>query len=153
MGKKTETEVNITFRSMAAADVDAVVRLEAETFSDAWKENMLLDEINNSMTDYFVMEKDGVVIGYAGFWLVAGEAQITRVAVQRTERGEGYGTKLVAALIRRARGLGAKAITLEVRKSNIAAQKVYLTCGFKIMGERPGYYKNTNEAAVIMWLL
>ncbi|MCD8174681.1 MAG: ribosomal protein S18-alanine N-acetyltransferase [Phascolarctobacterium sp.] len=153
MGKKAETEIDITFRGMAAADIDAVVRLEAETFSDAWKESMLLDEINNSITDYLVMEKDGVVIGYAGCWLIAGEAQITRVAVQRAEQGEGYGTKLVAALIRRARELGAKAITLEVRKSIIVAQNVYLTCGFKNIGERPGYYKNTNEAAVIMWLL
>ena len=42
---------------------------------------MWLDELNNSLTTYIVMEENGKVIGYAGYWLVAGEAQITRVAV------------------------------------------------------------------------
>ena len=76
---------------------------------------------------YIVMEENGKVIGYAGYWLVAGEAQITRVAVAAEERERGLGTKLTAALINLAWNEGADAITLEVRQSNTAAQKMYLT--------------------------
>ena len=137
---------------MTAADIKAVAAIEAASFYDAWNENMLLGELNNSLTHYIVMEEGGQVIGYAGFWLVAGEAQITRVAVMENERGLGYGTQLAAALVNDAWELGADAVTLEVRESNIAAQKVYLTCGFASEGVRPNYYEDNHENAVIMWL-
>lgn len=113
---------------------------------------MWLDELNNSLTTYIVMEENGKVIGYAGYWLVAGEAQITRVAVAEGERERGLGTKLTAALINLAWNEGADAVTLEVRQSNTAAQKMYLTCGFRAEGVRPGYYADNHEDAVIMWL-
>ncbi len=147
-----ETEKLIRFREMAAADIPAVVRIEAGSFYDAWNSSMLLNEINNSLTNYLVMEAGSRLIGYAGFWLVAGEAQITRVAVDEEERGQGYGTRLTAALVSRAWELGAEAITLEVRESNLAAQKAYLTCGFASEGVRPNYYEDNHENAVIMWL-
>ena len=112
---------------------------------------MWLDELNNSLTTYLVLEDAGRILGYAGFWLVAGEAQITRVAVAAEEREHGLGTRLTAALINKAWELGAVAVTLEVRESNIAAQKVYLTCGFASEGIRPNYEDN-HENAIIMWL-
>lgn len=151
MGEET-TATTISFRSMSAADIPAVEKMEAEAFYDAWSQNMLLNEINNELTTYLVMELEGKVIGYCGFWLVAGEAQITRVAVVKELRGQGFGTRLTAALINKAWGLGAEAITLEVRESNLAAQRAYLTCGFASEGIRPNYYEDNHENAVIMWL-
>lgn len=151
MGETTATAI-ITFRKMAAADIKAVVQIEAESFYDAWNENMVLGEVNNALTHYLIMEADGELIGYAGFWLVAGEAQITRVAVCKRERGKGYGTRLTAALVAKAWELEADAVTLEVRESNLAAQKAYLTCGFASEGIRPNYYEDNHENAVIMWL-
>ena len=150
MGEETAT--TIYFREMTAADIPAIVGVEAQSFYDAWNENMLLNEINNSLTTYLVMEEQGKLVGYAGFWLVAGEAQVTRVAVVEAERGQGYGTRLTAALVNKAWELGADAVTLEVRESNIAAQKAYLTCGFASEGIRPNYYEDNHENAVIMWL-
>lgn len=151
MGEET-TATTISFRSMSAADIPVVEKMEAEAFYDAWSQNMLLNEINNELTTYLVMELEGKVIGYCGFWLVAGEAQITRVAVEEELRGQGFGTRLTAALINKAWELGAEAITLEVRESNLAAQRAYLTCGFASEGIRPNYYEDNHENAVIMWL-
>lgn len=150
MGEKAPTTIN--FRSMTAADIPALVKIEAESFYDAWNESMLLNEINNNLTTYLIMEIADKVVGYAGFWLVAGEAQITRVAVADAERGQGFGTRLTAALVSEAWHKGADAITLEVRESNLAAQKAYLTCGFASEGVRPNYYEDNHENAVIMWL-
>ncbi len=149
MGEETAT---INFRCMTEDDLAAVVQIEAMSFYDAWNENMLRNELRNNLTYYLVMESSGKLIGYAGFWLVAGEAQITRVAITAAERGQGYGTRLTAALISKAWELGADAITLEVRESNLAAQKAYLTCGFANEGLRPHYYEDNHENAVIMWL-
>ena len=149
MGEETST---INFRPMVQADIPALVQLEAESFYDAWNENMLRNELDNELTTYLVMEVAGELVGYAGFWLVAGEAQITRVAVLEAERGQGYGTRLTAQLVNKAWAMGAEAITLEVRESNMAAQKAYLTCGFASEGIRPNYYEDNHENAVIMWL-
>ena len=77
---------------MTEADIPALVAIEAQSFYDAWNENMLRNEIANELTTYLVMECAGKLVGYAGFWLVAGEAQITRVAVADEERGQGYGS-------------------------------------------------------------
>lgn len=150
MGEEAQTTIN--FRPLAAADIPDIVKLEAESFYDAWNENMLQNELSNNMTTYIIMEVAGRLMGYAGFWLVAGEAQITRVAIWDAERGQGYGTRLTAALVNKAWELGAEAITLEVRESNMAAQKAYLTCGFASEGIRPNYYEDNHENAVIMWL-
>ena len=139
-------------REMGFGDIIDVTKIENSTFFDAWNESMWLDELNNSLTTYIAMEEGGRVIGYAGYWLVAGEAQITRVAIAPEERERGLGTLLTASLINRAWEAGADAVTLEVRQSNAAAQKMYLTCGFRAEGVRPSYYADNHEDAVIMWL-
>lgn len=149
MGK---TSAGINIRELNAADLEAVTKIDERSFFDIWSQGMWLDELNNSLTTYLILEENGHVLGYAGFWLVAGEAQITRVAVAAEERGRGLGTHLTAMLINKAWELGAVAVTLEVRESNIAAQKVYLTCGFASEGIRPNYYEDNHENAVIMWL-
>lgn len=137
---------------MVAEDIPGVVDIEATAFYDAWNAGMLLNELENELTTYVVMEQEGSLVGYAGFWLVAGEAQVTRVAVAEAERGQGLGTRLTAAMVNKAWELGAEAVTLEVRESNLAAQKAYLTCGFASEGIRPNYYEDNHENAVIMWL-
>lgn len=150
MGEEAITA--ISFRLLTEADIPAVVTIEATAFYDAWNENMLRNELANELTTYLVMESAGKFIGYAGFWLVAGEAQVTRVAIAEDQRGQGLGTRLTAALVTKAWELGAEAVTLEVRESNVAAQRAYLTCGFASEGVRPNYYEDNHENAVIMWL-
>ena len=150
MGEETTTAVS--FRALTEADIPAIVAIEATAFYDAWNENMLRNELDNALTTYLVMESEDKIIGYAGFWLVAGEAQVPRVAVQEELRGLGLGTRMTAAMVNKAWELGAEAVTLEVRESNLAAQKAYLTCGFASEGIRPNYYEDNHENAVIMWL-
>ncbi|MDO4177777.1 MAG: ribosomal protein S18-alanine N-acetyltransferase [Phascolarctobacterium sp.] len=149
MGEET---TKIIFRNMTSDDLDFVCNLEAESFHDAWNTCMLEKELNNDLATYIIMEANGKKVGYAGFWNVIGEAQVTRVAVSKAERGRGYGMLLTQALAEAAWQLGAEAVTLEVRESNLIAQKTYKKCGFKSVGIRPGYYGDTHEGAVIMWL-
>jgi N6-L-threonylcarbamoyladenine synthase len=47
--------------------------------------------------------------------------------------------------------MGATRMTLEVRPSNAAAIALYESAGLVAVGERPGYYADTGEAALIMW--
>ena len=46
---------------------------------------------------------------------------------------------------------GASWITLEVRESNVAAQKLYRKYGFTTVSTRRGYYSDNGENALVMW--
>ena len=65
-------------------------------------------------------------------------------------RGRGLGEMLLIATIDIARELKASLITLEVRASNVAAQKLYGKYGFAQAGLRRGYYLDNHEDAIIM---
>ena len=150
MGKTAKE--GILTREMSAADLKAVQAIEQESFHDSWAVESWVAELNSSIAKYIVLEQEGIIKGFAGFWLIAGEAQVTRVAVAKDARGQGLGKILTAALIAAAWQDGAEAVTLEVRKSNIAAQTVYTQTGFTVSGVRPHYYEDNKEDAIIMWL-
>lgn len=88
--------------------------------------------------------------GFAGFWIMAGEAHIISIAVLSSYRGRGVGELVLVNLIDLARSLGADVVTLEARVSNGVAQNLYLKYGFKKVGIRNGYYTDNREDAVIM---
>ncbi len=90
------------------------------------------------------------ILGFAGFWLMAGEAHITSIAVREEERGKGFGEELIVGLTELALELHARVLTLEVRLSNTVAQSLYTKYGFARVGLRRGYYSDNKEDAVIM---
>ncbi|HID86174.1 MAG TPA: ribosomal-protein-alanine N-acetyltransferase [Anaerolineae bacterium] len=90
------------------------------------------------------------VLGYGGFWMMAGEAHISTIAVRPEHRRRGIGELLLVAMIDRATELDAEVMTLEVRISNIAAQSLYRKYGFRQVGLRKGYYSDNRESALIM---
>lgn len=148
----TETKETIIFRPMTRADIPWVQELDLVSFSDQWSRGTWYEELISSIAYYLVMEQQGEPLGYAGLWFVACEGQVTRVAIKKHLRGQGLGKILTENLIAKAKQLGAVNMTLEVRASNIPAQKVYLATGFKNMGVRPHYYRDNDEDAIIMAL-
>ncbi len=90
------------------------------------------------------------VAGFAGFWIMAGEAHIVNFAVRQSYRRKGIGELLLISLIDLARELRSLLITLEVRASNTAAQSLYREYGFSKTGLRRGYYSDDKEDGVIM---
>lgn len=90
------------------------------------------------------------VVGYAGLWLMVDEAHITTIAVREDRRGQGLGELLLGALADRALELRAAFLTLEVRASNLLAQRLYRKYGFHEVGLRRGYYTDNREDAVLM---
>jgi ribosomal-protein-alanine N-acetyltransferase len=90
------------------------------------------------------------ILGFAGLWLMAGEAHITNIAVRESYRRRGMGELLLIALIDLALELGAHLMTLEVRASNTTAQSLYAKYGFIEVGLRRGYYTDNREDGVLM---
>ena len=91
------------------------------------------------------------LVGYGGIWRTVDEGHITTIAVAPEMRRRSVGELLLNGLIDAARDLGARVLTLEVRVSNMAAQKLYLKYGFEAKGTRRHYYTDNNEDALIMW--
>ncbi|HBX75425.1 MAG: ribosomal protein S18-alanine N-acetyltransferase [Acidaminococcaceae bacterium] len=151
MGEKTP-ESMIRVRFCEEPDLPAVMELDREAFFDPWSRETWLRELHNSIAVWIVEEVAGDIVGYAGIWVVAGEAQVMRVAVRKELRNRGLGLALTKALLQEARDAGAESATLEVRESNRAARTVYERCGFVSEGVRPDYYEDNHEGAVIMWM-
>ena len=90
------------------------------------------------------------IAGFSGIWMMVDEAHITNIAVRKEYQGKGIGGLLLIATIDLARELKASFLTLEVRASNLVAQKLYSRYGFSRMGQRHGYYLDNREDAIIM---
>ncbi len=90
------------------------------------------------------------ITGFAGFWIMAGEAHITSIVVRELRRRQGIGELLLISVISLAAELNAHIITLEVRVSNTIAQSLYYRYGFSQAGLRHNYYVDNKEDAVIM---
>ncbi len=141
----------IQIRAMEREDVDAVSRLEEETFSMPWSREAFLEMITKEDAAYYVAESDGEIVGGCGVLMVAGEGNITNVAVAEKMRNQGIGTKMVRYLMEKGTQSGLSAYTLEVRVSNAAAIHVYEKLGFCSEGIRPNFYEKPVEDAMIMW--
>ena len=138
-------------RALTEQDLDWLLPVDAGSFPEAWSRETWLDELNGRLSHYLLLlDETGSPVAYGGFWLVAGEAQIMRLAVDTGRRGEGWGNALVGAMLDRARELLATEVTLEVREHNLPARKTYAHWGFSENGRRAGYYTDSGEDAILM---
>ena len=90
------------------------------------------------------------VVGFAGFWMMVGEAHMIAIGVRDGYRQLGIGEGLLIATIELAQTVNANIVTLEVRASNTAALSLYRKYGFSDRGLRRGYYSDNKEDGVIM---
>ncbi len=126
-----------------------ITALEKECFSVPWSENAVADFLSRNDTLTFVAECDGEVIGYIGSYSVLGEVYITNVAVTAKFRQKGVACNLLFALETECENERCSFITLEVRKSNLPAIKLYEKSGFENVGERKDFYEQPTENALL----
>ncbi|HJV45464.1 MAG TPA: ribosomal protein S18-alanine N-acetyltransferase [Bacillota bacterium] len=138
---------------MTLDDLDGISKIEKSSFSVPWSTKSFVNELtSNHFAYYLVLEINGKLAGYGGMWIIVDEAHITNIAISPTFRGKKWGEKLLAAMIVHASRMGAVAMTLEVRVSNMIAQRLYQKFGFDKTGIRPKYYSDNGEDALIMWV-
>lgn len=145
---------NIEFYRMVQEDADGVVRVEAACMPVPWSRQSFWEEASHTDAYYLIardVDRDNLIVAYAGCWVLANEGHITNVAVDPDYQGQGLGRKLMNELTSRVKALGVDSMTLEVRPSNTVAINLYTSLGFRSVGQRPKYYTNPVEAAEIMW--
>ncbi|WP_440896781.1 ribosomal protein S18-alanine N-acetyltransferase [Amphibacillus sp. Q70] len=144
---------DVMIRPMGLSDLDQVENIEKRSFKTIWTKKLYQRElIENKFAHYFVIEKQKNMIGFCGIWLVLDEAQVTNIAIDPAYRGQGYGALLFQYMLKRAIVKGAVNLSLEVRKSNKQAQRLYQKFGLQPAGIRKNYYTDNNEDAIVMWV-
>ena len=91
------------------------------------------------------------IVGFAGLWLMVEEAHVTTIGVAPAHRGRRVGELLFLMMIDTALDLGANWLTLEVRVSNVVAQRLYRKYKLQVAGTRKHYYSDNGEDAYLMW--
>lgn len=139
-------------RRAVLSDLPALVSLENTCFAIPWSEESLRRDLaENPAARYLAaVAPDGSLAGYAAFWSVLDEGQITNIAVAPAWRRRGLGRMLLEAVVRQAQAEGLRLLFLEVRPSNLAARRLYESAGFQPAGRRRGYYADNGEDAIIM---
>lgn len=133
--------------------VRQVMRIEAQVYPRPWSSALFLQEIvRRGDRIYLAARYENTVVGYGGLITSGLEAHITTIAVDPVYHRQRIGTKLMLGLMDAAIGRGARTLSLEVRRSNYAAQSMYEAFGFRPVGLRPGYYVETREDAIVMWV-
>ena len=144
---------NYSIRKMQKNDLEKVTALEAACFSMPWKYKDFEEALINPHRIYLVAETDGQeIIGGCMLTNIAGEGDISNVAVDARFRGRKIATALLQKLFAYGSAeYGICAYTLEVRIKNIAAIRLYENAGFRAEGIRPNFYEKPKDDAIIMW--
>jgi ribosomal-protein-alanine N-acetyltransferase len=135
------------------ADLDAVLDIEANSFTSPWTRDMYVAELQNVGVSFCFVARStaGRVVGYCSCWRVVDELHINNLAVSPTSRRKGVAKALLTHVLQEGVRLGARRATLEVRRSNDAARQLYSQLGFAPAGVRRAYYTNPVEDALVLW--
>ena len=129
-----------------------IMAIERIAYSYPWSERFFRQELQVECARSLLVQLDGRIVGYILFWLLPGEIDIHNVAVHPDFRRRGLGRRLLERVVSEARSRASTRITLEVRKSNLPAQKLYESMGFAYNGVRKNYYSDDGEDALLMAL-
>lgn len=159
-----EEELKLNIGAMGSEDLPHVLAIEATSFSLPWTREMFEGELGLRAISRNLVAKvpcspsgqgtspELEVAGYICTWLLEQELHINNLAVASGFRRKGVGRQLLRAALEMARREGVRSAVLEVRASNLAAQRLYQSFGFRVAGVRRNYYSRPREDALIMRL-
>jgi ribosomal-protein-alanine N-acetyltransferase len=136
---------------MRAADLDEVMEIERLSFRAPWSRRVFLEELERDWAHVdTVRERGGGIVGFCNYWLVRDEVHILNLATHPDARRQGHAQSLLRHVIEFARAHKCRYVTLEVRRSNHGAIRLYRSFGFRPVGIRPNYYVEDQEDAIVM---
>lgn len=138
----------VSIRRMEERDLDQVLQIEHATFPNPWRRSFFLSDINRPDGLCIVAENESRVVGYLIAWGRI-EVHIANIAVAAEWRNQGVGTELMRRVLKYAASQQAESVFLEVRVSNIGAQRFYRRFGFVPTYVRRGYYENGEDALIM----
>ena len=139
-------------RTLSERDLEEIVVIEKASFTNPWTRQMYLRELQNPDVSFlYVLRLDQRIAAFCSFWLVLDEIHINNLAVRPDCQGKGMGAALLRHVLQAGASRGAERATLEVRRSNAPARRLYERLGFQVAATRPNYYISPPEDALILW--
>ena len=85
---------------MNETHVNGIYQLSNECFTIPWSLDSINNELNNPLAKYVIAEDllTSEVIGFVGVWIIAGEGDITNIAVSPKYRKQGIASNLLIKL-------------------------------------------------------
>ena len=133
-------------RQAELKDVERIMEIENASFDDPWSLDSFESAVEDSEPMHLIVWEENGIGGFMLYSLICGEVDVYDLATAPEYRRKGVATDLLAYMFK-----NADAAFLEVRKSNFPAIGLYEKCGFKIIGERKGYYDDGEDALTMEW--
>lgn len=129
-------------------DIPQVVLLEEQFLGETLGSEMLENELENEFMCFLSAKDNQKVLGYIGAYVINGELEILNFVVDGLHQRTGIGTLLFNELLNRYPD--AKTVVLEVREQNEKGINFYKKNNFNVISKRKHYYKNGDDALVMM---
>lgn len=135
----------------AWADLAAIDEIARASFPEALSSR---DELARPWARIWVarLAEGELPVGFLIGWHVADELHVLNIATKPALRRRGVARALMDEALAYAASEHVRLLLLEVRRSNVAAIKLYRGLGFSASGLRPRYYSDNDEDAVEMML-
>jgi len=141
----------ITLHPLRRKDVPEVMEIERLCFPDPWDKSAFERETTNTFSrSLLARDSEGRLLGYTIFWVAGPEYHVLNVATRPEARRLGIARLMMNRVMEEARREHSDFVALEVRKSNVAAKGLYIDLGFKVIGVRPRYYRDGEDAEVML---
>lgn len=127
----------MTLRKARPSDLEAIVLLDHKVLKTNWHERLYLEEITNKNTHFWILELEGLIVGFLAIKVIADEGEILQFAVDPDYQGQGFGSLLMDYALE---NLNIMDLFLEVSDSNEIARKFYKKYDFQLMRIRKNYY-------------
>ena len=137
-------------RKVEEKDIQRIVELEEEIFGESLGYEMIHNELDNKNIWFRLIEENNEIIGYIGGIFYFEDGEILNFLIDNKYQNMGYGTKLFNSLMDEAKENGIKNVTLEVRENNVKGINFYKKNNFTQISIRKHYYKNGDNALVMM---
>ena len=151
--------MNLGIDMAAEGYLDGIMRVEQACFSDPWSRGAFEAELEHGWSWFRVagpLRGDGQAIelvqAFHIAWFLEGEMHVLNLAVDPAARRQGLARALLEEGLEEFAGRGGGLVHLEVRRSNVAAKRLYQSYGFQPVGIRKGYYRKEKEDAIVMLL-
>jgi len=156
--KTINSNKKFEIRKMYLSDIDEIYEMDGKCFGEKhWSREIFVKELSNTNALYLVAEEKNPkaikkkLLGFIGVWIILDEMHIMTLGTDPEYRGQKIAEHLLLASLDSCLRSGVRTVTLEVRLSNIAAQKLYEKYGFQHQGIRKNYYNDDGESALILW--
>lgn len=133
-------------------DIGRILELERRCFTYPWDEKQYAVGLKHGAFHVFGLTGPRGLCAYISFTVAADEMEVLNIAVNPELRRCGLASRLLRITLGIARNMGAGRAFLDVRETNVPAQRLYGKFGFKQVGVRRKYYPDTKEDAWTMFL-